>query len=230
MTTQLLIDDLVTDLVAVRPARIARLLGLAALVLAAQALLIWALGEMRADLVAGSPSAVLVWRALASLAIAGTCAALALRLRVPTHTPDLWPAAVLAVALVAVAAGWVLDLAQPSPLPAALRMRPLAGLHCIAVVFASGLPMLVLLVFLLRRGATVRPETAAASAGLAAAAAGGFVWSLSCQIDDPAYAALWYLLAFALMTGLARLALPGVVKLRPRCDAREAMRRQLIGR
>lgn len=230
MTTRLLIDDLVTDLAPVRQARTGVLLGLAALVVGVQALVLWALGEMRADLLAGAPSPVLVWRALSSLAIAGACAALALRLRVPTNLPGAWPSAVLALALVAVAAGWVLDMAEPSPLPPLARVRPLSGLDCIAIVVASGLPVLALLVFLLRRGATVRSELAATSAGLAAAAAGGFVWSLSCKIDDPAYAALWYVLAFALMSGIARLALPDVVKLRPRCAAREAMRRRLIGR
>ena len=230
MATARLIDDLVADMAPVRPVPLARLGALVALVVAVQGAVAFALGEVRGDLATGAPPAILVWRILASAALAAMGVAMALRLRSPTRTPDGWPAAALAVALAAIAAGWALDLTYPSPLLPVARVRLLTGLHCIAVVTLNGLPVLAVLVVLLRRGATVRPEAAATGAGLAAAASGGFVWALACPIDDPAYATLWYAAAFVLITGAARLWLPRIVRLRPRCPTRETLRRRLLGR
>lgn len=229
-TTDRLIEDLVDDLSPVRPVPFARLMLMAVALVLTQAAWVFALGLARADLAVGAPSAITVWRMLCSGAIALVAVAMALRARVPTRGPGEWPLAVLALGLVAVAVGWGLDLWHPSVLAPSLRVRLWKGLHCIAMVTAGGLPLLALMVFLLRRGATVRPEAAATAAGLAAAAAGGALWALACPIDDPVYAAFWYAAAFALITGIARVALPGVVRLRPRCVARETLRRRLVGR
>lgn len=209
-----LVDDLVGKLSPVRRTSAARLVALVALLVAVQGTIAFALGEVRTDLASGEPSAILLWRILASAALAGLAAAAAIRLRSPLQSTNGWPAAALAVALAAVAVGWSLDLIYPSPLPLLVRLRPMAGLHCIAVVIANGLPVLGLIVVLLRRGATVRPAAASAWAGLAAAATGGLVWALACPIDDPVYATLWYAIAFALLTGLARWLMPRAVMLR----------------
>lgn len=196
------------------------LLALAALLVAVQGTIAFALGDVRTDLASGAPSAILIWRILASATLAGLAATMAIRLRLPLQTTNSWSAAALTVALVAVAVGWTLDLVYPSPLPLLVRLRPMTGLHCIAVVMVNGLPMLALIAVLLRRGATVRPVAASAWAGLAAGATGGLVWALACPIDDPVYATLWYALAFASLTGLARLLLPRAVMLRPRFRTR----------
>lgn len=67
----------------------------------------------------------------------------------------------------------------------------------------------------------------ALGAATLAAASGAFVWALACPIDDPAYATLWHAVAFALIIGAARLWLPRLVRLRPRCPTREAIKRRL---
>lgn len=210
-----LIDTLVSGLAPVRRTSTARLLALVALLVGVQGGVAFALGEVRADLAGGAPPAILAWRLLASAAFAGLAATMAIRLRAPLAATNGWPGA-LAIALVAVATGWMLDLAHPSALSPLVRLRWMAGLHCVAVVIANGLPVLALIAILLRRGATVRPIAASAWAGLAAAASGGFIWALACPIDDPVYATLWYALAFVLLTGMARWLLPVTVRLSPR--------------
>lgn len=210
-----LIDRLVSDLTPVRRTSAARPLAFVGLLIAVQGMIAFVFGEVRTDLASGEPSAILLWRILVSAALAGLAATAAIRLRSPLQSTSGWPTAALAVALAAVALGWTLDLVHPSPLPWLVRLRPMAGLHCVAVVIANGLPVLALIIVLLRRGVTVRPAAASAWAGLAAAATGGLIWALACPIDDPVYATLWYAIGFALLTAMARWLLPHMVKLRP---------------
>lgn len=210
-----LIDQLVGELLPVRRTSSARLVALVGLLAAAQGAIAFALGEVRTDLANGELSAILLWRIIASATLAGLAATAAIRLRSPLQSTSGWPTAALSVALAVVAAGWALDLVHPSPLPLLVRLRPMAGLHCVAVVIANGLPVLGLIAVMLRRGATVRPAAASAWAGLAAASTGGLVWALACPIDDPVYATLWYAIGFALLTAMARWLLPSTIKLRP---------------
>lgn len=209
-----LIDMLIADLSPVCPTSSPRLLALVALLVGVEGGIVWALGDMRADLARGVPTVILAWRLLASAAFAGLAATMAIRLRSLRPTTDGRPW-LLAVALLALATGLAVDMAYPSALSPLVRMRWKWGLHCVLTVVANGLPVLGLIAILLRRGATIRPIAASAWAGLAAAASGGFVWALACPIDDPVYVIVWYALAFALLTGVARWLLPAVVKLRP---------------
>ena len=211
-----LIDDLVAAITRVRRTSPARPLALAALIIGLQCAAAFALGQVRPDVAGGQPSAIVMWRVAASGLIAALALAMTTALRSPAPRLNGWPAATLAAALVAVVAGWGLDLAFPSPLPLLDRLRLLKGLHCIAVVTANGLPVLALLIAALRRGATVRPVAAATWSGLAAAASGGLVWALACPIDDPFYATFWYAVSFGVLAGAARGLLPPVVALRAR--------------
>lgn len=217
-----LIDSLVADLRPVRPRRTAAIVIGA--IIAAQGIAVVLLGWVRPDLVAGDPPPVLVWRTLGSAAFALVCLALALRLRDPARLPGRWPIAAGGVLLAFAAAGWALDLLFPSALPITARLRPASGLDCIALIAGHALPTLVVTALLLRRGAIVRPQAAAAAAGLSAAGTGGFFWALACPIDDPVYTIFWYLLAFGLIAATARLALPALIKLDPARVAARARR------
>ncbi len=224
MRTDTLIDALVVDASGRMQPR-GWLVGLPFAVVALEAAALVVTGQLRPDLWAGTPSAVVGWRIAATALVAVVAGWLALRLRSPVRTPRDWPILLAAVAVLL--AGWLIDAAHPSSLPLLARLRPAKGLHCIAVVTAGAFPVMAAFVLLLRRGATVRPRAAATAAGMASAASGALVWALACPIDDPLYVVLWYALASALIVVASRAWLTEVVKLRPRCPVREGMRRRL---
>lgn len=210
--TDTLIDRLVADLRPVRRSGTTLAMVLGAILV--QLGVTVALGKVRPDLLVDGGSIVFAWRLLGAALVATVCVAVALRLRNPALSLGNWPVAVAAALVGFVGLGWALDLAMPSAAAFAARLRPQAGLNCMLTVFAQGLPTLLVVGWLLRRGAIVRPEAAATVAGLGAAGVGGAIWAIGCVIDDPVYVVFWYSLTFAIMTLAVRLIMPRFIQLR----------------
>ncbi|WP_310496804.1 DUF1109 domain-containing protein [Sandarakinorhabdus sp.] len=86
--------------------------------------------------------------------------------------------------------GWLIDAAGRGDLAA--RLMPAEGLGCVLETLTAGLPMLVLVGWLAGRSAPTLLARTGLSAGLAAAAAGGLAFVLSCPHNDPLYVVVWY--------------------------------------
>ncbi len=86
------------------------------------------------------------------------------------------------------------------------------GLQCVAQMVLLSLPPLAGLGLLMRRGAPTDTAGTALAVGITAAAWGAFVFVFACPFDDPLYVAVWYTLGCGLVTILARLALPRLLR------------------
>jgi hypothetical protein len=64
----------------------------------------------------------------------------------------------------------------------------------------------------MRRGAPTDTAGTSLAVGIAAAAWGAFVFVFACPFDDPLYIAVWYTVGCGLVTILARLLLPRLVR------------------
>ena len=207
-----LIDRLATDLAPVRPRSAARDLALVAVLALAELGLFLLAGYMRPDmgLMLGEPAMWWKLASFAALAIAAGAATVAAL----DPTRDAGPALrlVVALALVAVATGWLIDAAAAGPAALAARLNWREGLHCLGATTLLALPPLIALGLLLRRGAPTRPRSTALAAGLAAAAWGAFVFVFNCPHDDPLYTLVWFSLSIALIALGARLILPPLTR------------------
>jgi hypothetical protein len=129
-----------------------------------------------------------------SLTLLGTALALMLRLARPQSVPGLdW--------LLLFGAPLVLTLGvvtEMFALPSSTWFPTMVGTNawgCIIFVpILSALPLIVMLL-VLRRGATTRPALAGAVAGLVAAGIAATFYATHCQNDSPLFLAAWYVLA-----------------------------------
>lgn len=129
-----------------------------------------------------------------SLTLLGTALALMLRLARPQSVPDLdW--------LLLFGAPLVLTLGvvtEMFALPSSTWFPTMVGTNawgCIIFVpILSALPLIVMLL-VLRQGATTRPALAGAVAGLVAAGIAATFYATHCQNDSPLFLAAWYVLA-----------------------------------
>ncbi|MEI6417637.1 MAG: NrsF family protein [Sphingomonadales bacterium] len=204
------IDTLVAELQPVRPrSRWRDLAGLLALLLAELALVVVVLG-----LAPGMPLAMHTmafwWKLAGLLALFGLAsAALVLELNPAGRLPR-FGANLAGLAVLLLLSGWLIDAGQQGDLVA--RLMPAEGLHCVRDTLLAGLPMLVLNGWLGRRGAPTQLARTGLAAGLAAAAAGGLAFVLSCPHHDPLYVVVWYGGAMLVLAGLGRLLLPRLLR------------------
>jgi hypothetical protein len=129
-----------------------------------------------------------------SLTLLGTALALMLRLARPQSIPGLdW--------LLLFGAPLVLTLGvvtEMFAIPSSTWFPTMVGTNawgCIIFVpILSALPLIVMLL-VLRQGATTRPALAGAVAGLVAAGIAATFYATHCQNDSPLFLAAWYVLA-----------------------------------
>jgi hypothetical protein len=202
--TEDLIQAMAAD--ALRPRRLGPVLALAVLAAAAvvAAGFLPVLGP-RADAGAAlrEPAVLLKqgFPVVLALAAFGT----ALRLARPGEPIGMWPWGLAAVPLaLAVAAA-----AEMAALPAPERMPAVMGessRECVPLIVAMALLPLGGALWALRRGASVRPASSGAVAGLLAGGTAAAVYAIHCTEDSPLFYAVWYLLAILVVTGLGTLA------------------------
>ncbi len=199
---------LVADLKPVRRRRPAVEAAVVATLFAAE-LALWLLTDnARENLAQVAMTTQTFWWKLASAGVLTVIAcAAALSSLTPVGSPrrGLMAFGVGCVVFLIIGAGldWSLGLTN-----LAARLPLSAGLDCLSHLVSLSLPPLVVLGFLMRRGAATNLSGTALACGLAAAGWGAFVFVFTCPHDDPLFVAIWYALAMASTALLARLVLP----------------------
>lgn len=208
--TDALIDELAESALPVRAQSVrsgrSALVAVAAATLAATVALL----GIREDIVrfAPAPEVAISGGLMVLLAIAaGTGAVRIARPEVGARASGApWALAALLVVSAAALAGIA---AQPAPLAA---LGPTEGLRCLAVGLVAGLATIVSLTVWQRRGAPVRPDSAAWLAGLAGGAVGAVSVTIECPVDGLAHIGVWHIAAVPLSGLAARLALPPLIR------------------
>ncbi len=137
-----------------------------------------------------------------TLLLAATAALVVLRLARPDGR-FAGAALLLAPALLALAI-----VAELAITPAESWMTRLVGrnsLVCLTSVPLLSAPVLVAVLLVLRRGATVRPVLAGAVAGLLAGGLGATLYASHCIDDSPLFVATWYSLAISIVVAVGAL-------------------------
>jgi hypothetical protein len=205
------LDRLADDLEPVRPIdhkrAIVGLTGFALLGLVAVGTI---LGS-RADILAGQPGAVFIFRTLMLLALGSITAAATLALARPGvgRASRAWMGALAMAALVPVTA-LILAVADPASAFQAVWW-PSAAL-CLGVSLTAATGFGAILVLHLRRGAPVSPARAGTLVGLASGSLGVLVYSLHCPANSVIYIGLWYGLAILASTLVARQIVPRLIR------------------
>ncbi|MCU0802323.1 MAG: DUF1109 domain-containing protein [Rhodobacteraceae bacterium] len=208
MKTDDLLRTLAADSTPRRPLRMTLLLGLVPGVALAVLAVFLVLG-FRADLMEslGRPLSV------ARFVISGLLGLLALRLVLVLAQPGqrlaLWP-----LAMVALAAATLLGLALWQT-PVEARQMALMGKTvstCLVAIPLLALVPLVAVMATLRSGAPTQPRLASAVAGLAGGGVAAAVYALHCIEDSPLFYVTWYGLAIAIVTALATLVGPRLIR------------------
>jgi hypothetical protein len=195
-------DDLVHALAAdgaTRLATLERALGLALLAgLAVATVLFAGLLGPRPDAIASLASLRFVLKFVETLLLAGTAAALTLRLMRPGA-----PARAATVALLAAPVVLALAvLAELMVVPSGGWSTQLMGrnwLICLIYIPLLSVPLLVAAFLALRHGAATRPRLAGAVAGLLAGGLAATLYAAHCTDDSPLFVATWYSLAIGVV-------------------------------
>ncbi len=211
-----LIDSLVADLAPVQPRQWRREAALVVGAVIFEAMAVAGVFGMRPDMPEAMATPAFWWKGVCLALVAGLGAAAVLISLDPAVTilPRLRRLSRIFAMLLplALAAGWLIDAGDGGVDALVARLDWRDGIGCVRHVLVTAIPMLVLLVVLIRRGAPTRPALTASVAGLAAAGLGAFGFALSCPHDDPLYVAVWYGAAVAIMVALARLGLPRLIR------------------
>jgi hypothetical protein len=194
MKTDDLINAIAADAETAR-APIARIVWIGAGVgVVVTALLYLSLLPVRPDLMSAMGDWHFLLKWAFSLTLLGTALALMLRLARPQSIPGLdW--LLLFGAPVVLTLGVVTEMFA---IPSSTWFPTMVGTNawgCIIFVpILSALPLIVMLL-VLRQGATTRPALAGAVAGLVAAGIAATFYATHCQNDSPLFLAAWYVLA-----------------------------------
>ena len=212
MSSDALIDRLVEDLAPVRPRRAWRDGAMLLAVALAEAVLVALIARPRGDLAEALGTPMFWWKMASCLAIAIAGAAALVLVLDPAESPRRGRRLMLGAAFAAAAIGaaGAAILALPDPLMRRLDMPE--GMLCLRDVLILSAPMLLATVWLARRAAPTRPRAAATAAGVASAGWATFVFAWTCPHSDPLYVVVWYGLAVAIVTALARWVLPRLLR------------------
>jgi hypothetical protein len=205
-----LIESLVKDLKPVRR-RTARsdALIVSALFLVEIALFL-GMGMARPDMKMAMAQPTFWWRLCGLLLIAVLGATTAILSFNPVASPRRGLRLVAIAVALALAAGLFVTGPEASSLLARLDWRD--GIQCVTKMVSLSIPPLVGLGLLMRRGAPTDTVGTSLAVGITAAAWGAFVFVFACPFDDPLYIAVWYTLACGIVTILARLLLPRLLR------------------
>jgi hypothetical protein len=178
-------------------------LAVAAGAVAAAALFYYGVG-FRFDLATamGTPRFLFKW--LLALTLAASAMGLVLHVARPGSIPAVWlKALAIAPALLIVASIGEL-LMVPSSEWTARLMGSNAPVCVVLIPILSAAP-LIALICALRQGAPTRPMLAGATAGLAAAGIGAFLYASHCQDDSPLFLLTWYVLGALIVAVIGAL-------------------------
>ncbi len=171
-----------------------------------------AFGLMRPDM----PTALHLlsfWWKLSSLGvIALVSGAVTIHSLDPIRSPRRGLRWVSVLIVLSLAAGWMIDASHGDYASLLVRLDWRNGVQCFFKTATLSVPAVIGLGLLMRRGAPTDRGGTALAAGLAAATWGAFVYVFACPFDDPLYVAVWYSLGCAMVTLVARIALPRLTR------------------
>ena len=203
-----LIDRLTVGLTPVQPRtprRDALVVGGIALI---ELVLFLALGGMRHDMPDAMSHPGFWWKLVSLALIALASCAVAILSFDPSRSPRPGLRLVLALILLCLSAGWLVDAAGDGWAALWTRLDWHDGIVCVTKMVLLAIPPVLGLGALMQRGAPTDRSGTAWVAGLAAAAWGAFVFVFACPFDDPLYIAVWYLVGCGLVSLVGRLGLP----------------------
>ena len=180
-------ERLVADLHPVRPLKPRRVcLLVLALGLGVGFGVLWPTLGLRGD--AGALGALGLWSStFVTIGMSSVLIVLALRRGVPGNLPSAGALALFPILSIGLNAGIYLLIYRQSPSSPPLQQAASAAWRCFAMELCLGVPFLLLLLLLARRGVTHRPMAPAAVGGLGVALVADAVWRLVCPFSEPAH-------------------------------------------
>lgn len=208
MSNESLIDRLTVDLKPVRP-RNPLIDGLViGGICMLELILFLGMGAMRSDMPSGMMQPSFWWKLMALGLIALFSGAAAVMSFNPVHSPRRGLLAVIALVVICLGAGWIIDAGRGGWASVESRLDWRNGIRCVHEMTLLAIPPVLGLGVLMQRGAPTDRKGTAWMVGLAAAAWGAFVFVFACPFDDPLYTAVWYSVGCGIVTVVSRLALP----------------------
>lgn len=207
-STENLILDLSTHLTPVQRRNVRREAGALLALGAAELALIVLFGAMRPDIGRVILSPYMAWKIGSLALLAGVSCAIAIRSFVPPASARRGLMLPLGLAGLAMIGGVFVTPSAASGRSLLDRLSPADGLLCAVAIVVLALPMMALLAVLMRRAAPAYPKRSALAAGLAASTCGALIFTACCPMNDPLYVVVWYSIAVAGVTAVARWLLP----------------------
>jgi hypothetical protein len=130
----------------------------------------------------------------------------------PAESPRRGLRSLVAIIVLFLAIGWVIDASQNGLPTLAMRLDWHEGVRCVCQMVFLSIPAAIALGLLMRRGAPTDLSGTSVASGMAAAGWGAFVFVFACQHDDPLYIVVWYTVGCGLVTLFARLLLPWLTR------------------
>jgi hypothetical protein len=208
MLSDALILDLSANLAPVRRRRPAREIALLLALGGAELALLLGLGAMRPDMARMIATPYMLWKLCGLALLAGVACMGAIRSFAPTVRPRAGLLATLGLAAALMIMGTFVTPGHYGGQPWLERLLPLQGMLCSLSIVVLSLPLMAMLAVLMRRGAPTHPQGSALASGLAASTLGAFIFAFCCRVNDPLYIAVWYSVACAAVTIIARWLLP----------------------
>lgn len=208
MLSDALILDLSANLAPVRRRRPAREGALLLALGGGELALLLGLGLMRPDMGSMIATPYMLWK-LCGLALLALVACMgAIRSFAPTVRPRPGLLVTLGLAMAMMIAGAFVAPDHHAGQTLLTRLAPLQGMACATSIVVLSLPIMAMLSVLMHRGAPTHPQGSAIASGLAASTLGAFIFAFCCRVNDPLYIAVWYSVACAAVTIIARWLLP----------------------
>ena len=184
-------------------------LVMSALCLAAIAAVAATIG-LRADLIAGHPSDIVLLRSGVMLALGAASLAAVIAYARPGvgQQADGW---IWAAGVAALFPAIAMLSAIEGQFPQWILTAP-SGALCMGISLSIALVMGSALTVWVRRGASTRPMLQGWLIGLSSGAFATFSYSLHCESTTVTYAGFWYTGAILVSAGIGRLALPGLLR------------------
>lgn len=171
-------------------------------------ILFLAMGAMRHDMPLAMAQPSFWWKLTALGLIAVLSGGVAVMSFSPVHSPRRGLVALMALVVICLGAGWIIDAGRGGWAAVAGRLDWRNGIWCVHDMTLLAIPPVMGLGVLMQRGAPTDRKATAWIVGIAAAAWGAFVFVFACPFDDPLYTAVWYSVGCGLVTVVSRLALP----------------------
>jgi len=172
-----------------------------------------AVASTRADMTNAITHPLMWWKLGGLTLLVGISVFTALRSLSPGAFPRRGLVLIGSTAGLIAAIGAFINPGIATDMPMLNRLAPMHGLTCTACIIALSVPMLAVLAVFMRRGASTHPEATALAIGIGSGSWGALVFALRCPMNDPLYILLWYCVACATVTVLARLVLPRITHL-----------------